>query len=1615
MAAPPDASPSGGVLFCKYRSPSNRLSLAGEISVRESLMSLAAAPSLRTAQAIEAAFLARCGGKAGPAERSFIAQAAADWGEDGFPGWTADDLAALAFDLWAWAKGAAGDGPHIRILKAPGPEPVDLIEIVQKDAPFLVSSVMGEVSAHEADVRALIHPVVEDGGRKRSFIQVAIAPLVDARPLVEALGHTLDDVHTAVDDFPAMTKAMTAAIDELEASGKASEEEVAFLRWVDGGRFVFQGLRVYDYPKDGPVGADWRPAESLGVLRDPHRQVLRQGNEPSILAAIARRRLTEHPPVTVAKANLRSRVHRRVHMDYIGIERFDAKGKPVGEMRVVGLFTAEAYNLPVDQTPLIRAKTRSVFERADLPRGGHSEARFRNILAGWPRDDLFQISEDELFEGAMQALRLQDRPQVDLFVRRDPFDRFASILVYVPRERYDFEFVNRAGRLLADAYGGRVSAAYPEFNDAPLARVHFIIGFDPGDRMDADVGRLRRELADLARTWMDKFAEVAMARLEGEALERALYLGKGAPAGYRALNSASDALADVEVIEVLGEAHPLGVRMFRRRGDPKERARFKLYAERLDPVLAEVVPILENMGLKSLREDGFAFSAVHPRTHVDEYLVEAREGGAIDLEAIAPVFEDAMAAVWTGRTENDGFNRLVLELGVGWREAALIRALAKYRQQSGLDPSQAVQEEALADNPQIARLILSMFQVRFDPVLDLPIEERQARSETIWREIETALQDVAAIDADRALRRLALLVRASVRTNFYQHGENHAAKPYISFKVASRELADLPAPRPFREIFVSGPNVDGVHLRFGPVARGGIRWSDRRDDFRTEVLGLVKAQQVKNSVIVPVGSKGGFFPKLLPKGGPPETVREEGVRAYKTFLCGLLDITDNLGPDGAVIHPADTVIHDGDDPYLVVAADKGTATFSDIANGLAGDYGFWLHDAFASGGSAGYDHKAMGITARGAWEAVKRHFRELGKDIQHQPFTCIGIGDMAGDVFGNGMLLSKQTRLMAAFNHRDIFIDPEPDPARSYGERERLFKNPKLTWQDYDRKLISEGGGVFSRSAKSIALSPQIKAALEIEADELTPPELMRAILLAPVELFYLGGIGTYVKAQGQTNVDVGDKANDAIRINGAELRCKVVGEGANLGFTQAGRIEYALAGGRINTDAIDNSAGVDSSDHEVNIKILTGVIEREGKLTRPQRDKLLKAMTGEVAAKVLVHNYDQTLALSLMEAEAPADLDAHAHFMADLEEAGKLDRKVEGLPDVRTIAARAGARQGLTRPELAVLLAYGKLTLTEDVVASDGPDDPYFFETLKHYFPDQLFRYGEEMRQHRLRREIIATVLSNEIVDRCGPTFPARLRAGAGCDTSALVKAYEAARAILDLDALWDEVEREDGASPAAGQIALFRELVYVHRGQTFWLARGLAKNPTDVKTLVDRYRPAVHALRALGLDIHSDIEQAAAEARVQRYVEAGAPKSLAIKVAAMRPLTIAADLVDLASARDWPIEAVARVYHQAGGAFGFDEVRAGAASLAAGDAFERTAVRRLVEDLLAEQTELTAHLLDAAGGEAAEACRHFEKRHGPAIETVRRTLADIRQAGPWTFAKLTIANSALRGLAED
>ena len=1608
-------------------------------------------PQAITLEALEASFAVATGAAPGPEARSFLAQAWDDYVADETPGLDGKDLGVLLASAWALAgERKPGEAARITIGPLTGadgrPAGYDSIAIAQDDRPFLVDSVMGELAEAGVTVRSMYHPIVEIVGGRASLIIVVIDPLPQERrdALGEGLALTMADVRGAVTDHAAMNALMASSIAHLEASPRGVDPEIlaenlAFLQWLQADHFVFLGARDYDYPrtKDGGYEAEAPLSQSgagLGVLADPARTVLRRANEPAVLTRSMKKQLDLSEPVTVAKANLRSRVHRRTYMDYIGVKRFGEDGRPSGETRFVGLFTVEAYDRAASQVPLVRRKVANALTRAGKVVGSHNEKRLKNILENYPRDELFQITETELLDISLGILHLHDRPRIKTFTRKDPFDRFVSVLAFIPRERFDASVRERIGKILASAWGGRVSAWYPQLSDQPLVRIHYIIGVTPGDHPIPDQRLLAVEIAEAGRSWIDRFeSALREARVDDVAVgPLSARWAEAFGASYRDRYNADEAVRDLQAADSLNQSGlndggaPVAVRAFRGEQDGPLNFRFKLYRRGAPVPLSDVLPVLADMGLKTLEEWGHALRpSGDSYIHVHEFLMEDPRGGGLDFADVKGPFEAAFSAVWTGLTESDGFNRLVLELGVTWREAALVRTLARYRQQTGLDPSQAVQEEALRDYPAVARGLLALFAAKFDPAAGGDAASREPAIEKLVAEITALLQGVKSLDHDRALRRMMLLVQAIKRTNYYQTGADGAPKPHISIKIASRELTDLPLPKPFREIFVWAPHVEGVHLRFGPVARGGLRWSDRRDDFRTEVLGLVKAQQVKNAVIVPVGSKGGFFPKCLADivraGGDRDAQQGEAIRAYKTFLSGLLDVTDNIARDGAVVPPAAVVRFEGDDPYLVVAADKGTATFSDIANGISADYGFWLDDAFASGGSVGYDHKVMGITARGTWEAVKRHFREMGKDIQTEPFTVVGVGDMSGDVFGNGMLLSKAIQLVAAFDHRDIFIDPNPDPATSWIERDRLFKLPRSSWQDYDKSKISKGGGVFPRSAKSIELSPEIKAALDIQEDALDPAALMKAILLAPAELLYFGGIGTYVKAAHETDAQVGDKANDSIRVDGVEVRAKVIGEGANLGLTQAGRIGFARNGGRINTDAIDNSAGVDSSDHEVNIKILTGAAIASGALKAVERNALLASMTEEVGLKVLVHNYDQTLAVSLQEDDGIAALDSQQQFMQWLGAKGKLDRKVEGLPDDLKLAEMKVSGQALTRPELAVLTAYAKLELFDDVVASTAPDDPFFKQTLVRYFPAPLAKFEDDMQRHRLRREIISTILSNEIVNMCGPTFPERLRLSARCDTAAMVLAFEAARQIFRLDQAWDEVSALDLKIPAEAQTALYQEIAMVLRRQTFWLARRAVRPGCTVDALIEAYRPAADALRAVGGSVLSRFEQSRLEGRVQDFVGLGAPEAMARTVAILRPLVATADIGDLAREAGWPEPAMATLYHQVGAAFDFDRLRAGAGSVPSVDHFDRLAVRRLIEDLMVEQTTLTrAVAVEAkvsAGASEAAAEAAVDAWVGPRqeiVEGLRASVDEITASGAgWTFAKLTIANSVIREIA--
>jgi glutamate dehydrogenase len=1531
---------------------------------------------------------------------------------------------------------------HARVMAhAPGTSLVTLIDPAQEspdftrketvlvalndDAPFLFDSLMGEVTSQGFTARAVFHPIVSTAGVRTSVIVIVTDAIVeeDLREMLRRGAEAVfAQVQLAVRDWQAMRDRLTAAIAEQKsAPSHASAQEVGetidFLEWLGDDHFTFLGCRDYSYsPANGGL---LRPVEGsgLGVLTDRLARVVRRSGEDTALTESLREFLFRPTPLIITKANEKSLVHRRVFMDYIGVKLFAADGRFKGERRFVGLFTSGAYSRTPADIPLLRFKTESVMTRAGLPAGGHDFKTLAHILDTFPRDELFQIGEDELYTTAMGMLRLTERPKLKLFIRFDRFDRFAAAIVFVPRDRFDSSVHVKLHEILADALGGRPMEAVPSLTDSVLARLYYTIGFDDGAPAHVDIAAIETAMRAAIRTWEDGFLDVLKARygdIEGTRLFR--QQAPGIPARYRDAFSPTEGAEDLAAIESLarsGKKPAVEARVMRRVSDRRSTLRIKLYG--LGPALplSGSLPIFENFGLKVIAEDAYPIVAEAGEAFVLDFLMERADQGPAQGTEIKHLLQAAFHAVIAGDAESDGFHRLVIAAGIGWRDITILRAVAKFLRQAQVPFSQDYMEQALTRNPGIAKMLVELFHTQLSP--------EHASKETaagLKACIEAALHDVQSLDDDRILRRIRNVIANVLRTNFYQPGADGRPKPYLAMKLASDKLDELPAPRPHVEIFVYSPEVEGVHLRFGKVARGGLRWSDRREDFRTEVLGLVKAQQVKNACIVPVGSKGGFYPKQMPLNPSREETMATGIAAYKTFINALLDVTDNLGPDGAVVPPQNVVRRDDDDPYLVVAADKGTATFSDIANAIAEGRGFWLGDAFASGGSHGYDHKVMGITARGAWEAVKRHFRELGRDIQSEPFTAVGIGDMSGDVFGNGVLLSKSMKLVAAFDHRHIFIDPAPDPAKSWAERKRLFDLPRSSWADYDKSLISNGGGIYPRTLKEIPLTAEAKALTGINSDTATPAEVIKALLKADVDLLWLGGIGTYVKASTQSHLEVGDRANDAVRINGKELRAKVIGEGANLGLTQLGRIECASAGVRLNTDAIDNSAGVDTSDHEVNLKILMGGALRRGELTPAARDELLTRMTDEVAVLVLKDNYEQTLALTIAEACCIADLDAYGRYMRDMEARGRLDRAVEFLPDDAELRRRAQAGKGLTRPELSVLLAYAKLDLKAELLASDLPDDPYFLPALASYFPPEaVAALPDELGKHRLKREIITDVVANRLINLAGPLFVARMKEMSGASAARIVRAFAVADGAFGLSALRQRIDALDLKVDTKLQTAMYADIVGVLRRLGLWFITNVPAD-ADLAAIITMYRGGADKLRGTFSTLVSPYEAHDTEQRIAELTAGGVPHAVAEDAAVLPLVAGLPEIALLADRHGQPLDLVAGAYFAMGAAVGIDRLRGLAARITAGEHWDRLAIRRLIDDLYAGQRALTVSALNAgtegkdrAAGTAAVAA--WTAAHEDALTRTKSFLAALEATGELSVAKLTLAGSQIHELA--
>jgi glutamate dehydrogenase len=1514
--------------------------------------------------------------------------------------------------------------------------PHTAIDVVTDDMPFIVDSVQVELSRHGYGTHLTIHPVIrvvrggdgslrsvvepgatQDGDLAESILHVEIDREPDAQQLEGLradLERVLEDVRCAVEDWQEMRGRVEALIDEFGApkvpiDAHDRDEMVSFLRWCNDDNFTFLGYREYELVHKSDPGAPHvaelraLPDSGLGILRGEPQTPATGLTQRALRLALA------DSPLVLTKANSRATVHRGTALDYIGVKRYGAKGEVIGERRFLGLYTTAAYRESPLAIPVIRGKVRYVLDRAGFAPDSHDAKALTEICESYPRDSLLQIGRDELFRIAMGILGLGERQRVRLFATPDVLDRFMACIVCIPRDRLNTENRLKAARILVDAFKGSHFEWTLQPSESVVQRLHIVVYCPAGVPAEYDESVLERQIVLAVRAWTDDLRDVLLDEYgEQLGLPRYKRFERAFPTAYRAESIARAAVRDIARIEELERRQEPLLHLYRPIEAPAGTLRCKLFS--LTAIsLSDVLPTFEHMGAKVIDEHPYEITpAGGAPLWIYDFGIRAPAG---DIEQAHELFEEAFLGVWRGDYEDDGLGALVMEAGLTGRQITIIRAISKYLRQAGSAFSNRYVESTLVGNPSIVLMLVSLFNARLHPD-----EQDLDAAAALRAELESQIDAVESLDQDRILRSFLTVIEAILRTNYFQLAPDGRPKPYLSFKVDPQQIPLLPLPRPRFEIFVYSPRVEGVHLRGGKVARGGLRWSDRPEDFRTEVLGLMKAQMVKNALIVPVGSKGGFVVKRPPADPAREAQLAEGIACYRTFLSGLLDLTDNIVA-GEIVPPERVVRYDGDDPYLVVAADKGTATFSDIANSVSADYGFWLGDAFASGGSRGYDHKAIGITARGAWESVKRHFRELGTDIQTTDFTAVGIGDMAGDVFGNGMLLSPHTRLVAAFNHVHIFLDPNPDPAVGHAERERLFGLPRSTWSDYDRSLISEGGGVHERAAKSIPISPQVALALGIEAEELSPNELISAILCAPVDLLFNGGIGTYVKASTESHAEVGDKTNDAVRVNGSELRCRVVGEGGNLGLTQRGRIEYALNGGAVNTDAIDNVGGVNCSDREVNIKILLDALVASGDMTEDRRNELLAEMTDAVAERIIYDSYTQTQAMSLALHQSAEMADVHSRMIRWLESVAALNRDIEFLPSDEVIAERKVSKQGLTAPELAVVMAYCKIHLYTELLESDLPEDPYLGHDLERYFPPPLPELcADRMQSHRLRREIIATVVANQLVDRAGTTFAFRLGEETGAPASILARGYAVAREVYGMRQFWAGVEALDNRVHADTQLDMLIEGRRLVERAARWLVRS---NPAaiDIAALVARYEGAAQMLwDAIPTLLEGD-DRIAFDTRAHALVAAGVPDGLARMVASMPSMLPAFDIVEVAASTARPPAVVMETSFRVTARLKLGWLRDRILDLPRNTRWQTLARAALRDDLNSLVRVLSQEVLEAGGANSADvtsdqAVAAWEEAHRTAVDRCLGILADIQASRTYDTTTLPVALREIRNL---
>ncbi len=1560
-------------------------------------------------------------------------------------GRTPEELVEATLSHWELARHRPRREARVQVTDDPANDH-SLLEIVVDDMSFLVASVTGALTSRDLDVHLLVHPIMvvrrdppgalgqvrpdvepEDAGPGdlvESWIRVEFSRVADDRQLQEvrdALARVLADVRATADDWSSMrAKAIELAADLATTSLPVPDGDVSdaveLLGWLADDNFTFLGYRQYRLAEgeQGQLVLEAVADTGLGILRGAPAtsRVL------STMTPEAYRRVRDKRLVIITKANSRATVRRPVYLDYIAFKTFNEAGEVTGECRFLGLFGSAAYRTSVAELPVVRRRVGEVIERVGLSPRSHSGRELKEILETYPRDDLFQVTIDDLYETVLGVLRLAGRRQVRLFLRRDEYGRFVSCLVYLPRDRFTTPNRMRIQEILVRELGGIGVDHTTRVSDSVLARLHFVVRTDPaGPPRDVDLDRLTQVINDATRQWDGDFRLVLERRL-GRAEGKRLYhrYSHALPGSYKDEHDPYEAVKDIARMELMDQPGQLAMRVYRRHGDERDvRLRVLRYGEPM--VLSLVLPVPHSFGLNVTDERPHEVKRADGTVYMYDFAVQLPPGSR-PLVEVRPHLESAFTAAWRGTADIDGYNALVLTAGLTWRQVVVLRAYARYLHQTGTVYSPEYLEQTLVAYPDVAANLVDLFTTRFDPGAGR--SDRAARMaqlvDTIHRQVDT----VTSLDQDRILRAFLTLIQATLRTTFFQRGADGRPQPYLAVKLDPQAVPDLPAPRPSREIFVYSPRFEGVHLRFGAVARGGLRWSDRRDDLRPEILGLVKAQMVKNAVIVPTGAKGGFVLKRPLTGDREDTLRTEGVACYKLFVSALLDLTDNL-EGGRVIPPRDVVRHDGDDPYLVVAADKGTASFSDFANEISEQYGYWLGDAFASGGSAGYDHKRMGITARGAWESVRRafrelasgadqygrelasgadqHGRELGVDIQTHDFSVVGVGDMSGDVFGNGMLLSRRVRLVAAFDHRHIFIDPTPDTETSYVERRRLYDLARSSWDDYDRSLISPGGGVWPRTTKSVPIAPQVRAALGLDGSvtALTPVELVRAILTAPVDLLWNGGIGTFVKAAAESSADVGDKTNDQVRVNGKELRCRVVCEGGNLGLTQAGRVEYALHGGLVNADFIDNSGGVDCSDHEVNIKILLTAATAHGELDRRGRDALLAEMTGEVGASVVRDSYLQACVLGSARARARALLPVHRRMVTELERRGLLDRALEGVPDDETLAARTAAGVGLRSPELAVLLAYTRIAVKREIVESPLCQEHWTADVLADYFPNPLRRYAGRMAGHPLARQIVTTQLVNEAVNRGGVSFFFRTSEETGASTADVLRGYVVARQVFGLDHVWQAIESLDNKVTIEVQTSMHLDVRRLLDKAVRWLVSN-RPSPLDVAGEIERFQPRVQQLLPeLGNLLRGRERQAWVDRQSTLHGQR-VPDRVAYLITGMKYGFGLLDVVETGHATGLDLETVAHVYFVLSERFRVDDLLSKIAALPKENRWQTLARMALRYDLYAALAELTGQVLAVSPLEADPEAKvaEWEQANSASIVRLHHTIGEFADWPP-------------------